>query len=108
MEGKFAPGPYKVMQPHYDKGFQVAQVIGGEPRLILATMVGGDQEAQAQLFAQAPELLEALDNVTAALETTLTYYGIRMPVSDRKTRRKLIDRARELTDIWRRGEEDED
>jgi|WetSurMetagenome_2_1015567.scaffolds.fasta_scaffold14611_1 hypothetical protein len=60
-------------------------------------------EANAQAIRAVPELFELLDNVAAALETTLVFYGVRMPADDRKTREKLVNQARKLTKIWRLG-----
>jgi hypothetical protein len=44
------------------------------------------------------ELLEQLDNVTATLETLLTWYGSTMPPADYKARTKLANAARALCD----------
>lgn len=56
--------------------------------------------ANARLIAAAPNLLEALENVTASLETVLDHYGRQMPADDHqrcwlraKEARNVIDQA---------------
>ena len=44
----------------------------------------------------APEMLEALDNVTAALETLMAFYGEEMPAADRQQRERVIAEARRV------------
>lgn len=50
----------------------------------------------ARLIEAAPELLESLDNVTAALETCLAWFGDKMTEADRHQRTKLAGEARKL------------
>lgn len=42
------------------------------------------------------QLLQMLDNVSAAAETMLIHYYHKMPVADREARAKLIDEARQV------------
>jgi hypothetical protein len=53
-------------------------------------------KANAQLIADATKLLEQLDNVTAALETCLSWFGGNMTEADCVQRTKLAIAAREL------------
>jgi hypothetical protein len=50
------------------------------------------------------ELLEHLDNVTATLETLLTWYGSTMPPADCKARTTLANAARAICDKHLRPE----
>lgn len=52
----------------------------------------------AKLFAAAPDLVEALDNVTAIVETLLAHYGSKMPAGDLQGRTRVAAEARKLVD----------
>lgn len=54
----------------------------------------GETRANALLIAAAPELLAAIDQVTAALETCMAHYGDRMGEADRRGRTLAIAAAR--------------
>lgn len=51
-------------------------------------------EANARLIAEAPALLETIDQVCAALETCMAHYGEQMCEADRRSRRAALDAAR--------------
>jgi hypothetical protein len=62
----------------------------------------------AALIAAAPELAEALDNVTAALENCLATFGKYMSDGDRIGRGNVAREARALADRILRPEPEED
>lgn len=52
--------------------------------------------ANANLICAAPELIEALDNTAAALETCLVHFGDKMYPVDQNSRRTLVDGSKRL------------
>lgn len=48
------------------------------------------------MHSQAPAMREALDNVTASLETCLMHFGKDMPEADRITRERVSHEARAI------------
>ncbi|CAO0822470.1 hypothetical protein DFAR_3060043 [Desulfarculales bacterium] len=126
--GKYTPGPWEVAGKSGNMG--EAFVIESATRTVAWTsnslglddedtslteeeVITKEDEDNAKVIAQAPELLEALDDVTAALETLLMHYGPSplplkgMSVHDYTQRLKVVTRARKLTDAWRQEEEDD-
>ena len=48
-----------------------------------------ERESRSRLFAAAPELLEALDNAAATLDTLLAHYWKEMPPTDQVGRQRV-------------------
>lgn len=101
-------GPWHIEPLQWEHGASIA-ICGPEDSGILATISpinedddpdestaerAPEDEANARLIAAAPDLLEALDNVTAALETMLTFYADRTPRADAIQREKVCHVAR--------------
>lgn len=55
-----------------------------------------DDLANARAIANLPDALEALDNVTASLESCLAHYADQMPVADRRGRTQVVAAARAI------------
>ena len=96
-------------------------IVTPESASTIATVTGLDVgpevcEANA-LFLQLAtthhdEMLELLDDVSAALETVMARYGKEMPLADQRQRDRLVAKARAMVDALLRpdgesGEEDE-
>ena len=64
-----------------------------------------EAEANARLIAAAPDLVQLLDDVSAALETALAHFGKKMHDADFRSRSDLCVRARRLCDKLLRPEE---
>lgn len=99
------PGPWQISLCRPDKTghveYQVRRV--GATGIHENDIIGWTNEsldpegvikANATLMAAAPDLLENLENVTAALETVLAHYEQQMPKADRVQRNALISAAR--------------
>ena len=105
---RMTPGPWKKTRwpdKRLADGFKTV-ITDSRGHGILAFMQYGKNakvEANAELVRRLPEILEALDNVTAALEATLAFYQVKMPEADKITRRRLVCEARKITNIWRQG-----
>jgi hypothetical protein len=69
-------------------------------RALLQLVDAPEHVAQAQRDAavlhMAPELREALDNVTASLETCMAHFAARMPAEDAASRERRITEARDV------------
>lgn len=92
------PGPWERDKYRRDlvggKGTYVAQVLNHfNPNRADSA---GIFEANAKLIAAAPELLETLDNVSAALETCLAWFGDQMTPDDKRQRNQINAAARSL------------
>lgn len=83
-------------------GFTVLSLIGSDGRTVIEKRLQGppreEDIAIYQLAAQAVnvhnDLVEALDNVTAALETMMVHFEDKLGPEDRKRRNGLIEIAR--------------
>ena len=74
---------------------------------VIATVHPRHPEA-AKAFAALAEIVEALDNVTASLESVLVHPGPAMTEPDRMNRERLAGDARALADHWLRPEDEAD
>lgn len=57
------------------------------------------------MTASREEILELLDDVSAAFENTMAHYGNQMPHADRVSRQALVNAARKLCDRELRPED---
>jgi hypothetical protein len=96
-------GPWRYGQAKHSKHFYVQPVLGGvDIAQVHNTFSHRDEraEADARLIAAAPELLEHLDNVSAAFETCLAHFGEEMG-NDFMQRNILCGEARRIVDSFR-------
>ncbi len=88
------PGPWSYK--HNGHYFDVGVIEEGRDMVYPDVCMGvrSCSEADARLIAAAPDLLESLDNVSAAFETLLAHYGPSMSEADRVQRERLFQDAR--------------
>lgn len=113
-----SPTPWGLCNDH-DNGD--ISIVTPETAATIATVTGldvGQEVCEANaLFLQLAtthhdELLELLDDVSAAMETVMARYGKEMPPADQRQRDRLVAKARAMVDALLRpdgepGEEDE-
>jgi len=94
----YTPGPWKV-QPGSGDSEYAFNVVAGEPGsvVLVANVAAEDhatRRANARLIASAPDLLAALGDTAATLETMLLEFGHLMQEGDREGRPKVLAAAR--------------
>lgn len=76
-----------------DTGAEVARVVPGVSDDGVP-ISGAEMESNQRLIAAAPDLLESIDQVCAALETLMAHYGHAMCEADRISRYAALGAAR--------------
>jgi hypothetical protein len=88
------PGPWHANTPELERYADNTTIRNTEGEVVAINVMAN--KANAKLMAAAPELLDHLDSVSAALETMLVWYGDAMPPEDARNRRKIMEQARAL------------
>lgn len=95
------PGPWEAIRHESELDF-LATIQDAEDSTIICRVLGDPDDANALgdvlLIAAAPDLLESLDNVSAALETMLVHFGSQISSADASQRTTILEQARRLVD----------
>lgn len=101
-EAKFTPGPWQakddlgVCTLHEDYDEMIVGPPGMRVDEAFFSDVPGRAEANARLIADAPAMLEMIDQLQSILESVMCHHAKNMPTADVLSRTRAIDRARQL------------